>query len=73
MGPAGMSDDVFHWKGPIDFCTLVLIVAGGFQLGLQGLFEFDFTGWLFGSWQKGLYDLIGFAAVWQLWRQRFFG
>jgi len=66
-----MQDDI-HWQAPIDMCTLVLIIAAGFELGLQGVFGIELIKWLFGSWQTGVYDLIGFAAVWQLWRQSIF-
>ena len=45
---------------PIDFPTLVLILAAGLELGSQGFFRFSFFGWLFGSWK-----------TWQLCRQRF--
>jgi uncharacterized membrane protein YuzA (DUF378 family) len=65
-----MEDDI-HWQWPIDSLTLILIVLAGFQLGLLGLFNIDFISWLFGGWQLRVYDLIGFAAVWQLCRQRF--
>ena len=66
-----MQDDI-HWQAPIDMCTLVLIIAAGFELGLQGVFGIELIKWLFGSWQTGVYDLIGFAAFWQLWRRSIF-
>jgi uncharacterized membrane protein YuzA (DUF378 family) len=56
---------------PIDFPTLVLILAAGLELGSQGFFGFSFFGWLFGSWKTAAYQITGFAAIWQLCRQRF--
>jgi uncharacterized membrane protein YuzA (DUF378 family) len=55
----------------IDFLTLVLILAAGFQLGIQGVFDFDVTGWLLGTDAAIAYDVIGAAAIWQLLRQKF--
>jgi uncharacterized membrane protein YuzA (DUF378 family) len=56
---------------PIDFPTLVLILAAGLELGTQGVFGFSFYGWLFGSWVPLAYQITGLAAVWQICRQRF--
>lgn len=70
-GGGTMSDG--FWHAPIDFLTLVLIVAAGFELGLIGFFNFSAVTWLLGSWHNVAYDVIGVSAVWQLSRQRFFG
>jgi uncharacterized membrane protein YuzA (DUF378 family) len=67
-----MEEDI-RWRAPIDFCTLVLILIAGFQLGLLGFFELDLMQWALGSWQSTIYMVIGLSAVWQLWRQRFLG
>ena len=70
--PGAVMQDDISLAAPIDFFTLVLIIAAEFELGLQGVFGIHSIKWIFGSWQTGVYDLIGFAAVWQLWRQRIF-
>jgi hypothetical protein len=61
------------WKAPIDFLSLVLILVAGIELGLIGLFGFSVLAWLFGSWRPFVYDVVGVSAVWQIFRQRFFG
>jgi uncharacterized membrane protein YuzA (DUF378 family) len=66
-----MSDG--FWRAPIDFLTLILILAAGIELGLIGFFGFSFLTRLFGSGYTVAYDVIGVSAVWQLTRQRFFG
>lgn len=55
----------------IDFPSLVLIIAAGAQLGVQGFFGYDTIGHLFGENEKFVFMLIGLSAVWQLFRQRF--
>ena len=55
----------------VDFPTLVLVIAAGLQLGLQGLFGINSAAWLFGSWANTIFALMGLSAVWQLWLQRF--
>lgn len=55
----------------LDFPTLVLILAAGFELGSLGMFGFSLFGWALGSWKLLAYDAVGLAAIWQLCRQRF--
>jgi uncharacterized membrane protein YuzA (DUF378 family) len=55
----------------IDFPSLILIIAGGVQLGLLGFLDVDAIGRLFGQNEKFVFMLIGLSAVWQLFRQRF--
>jgi uncharacterized membrane protein YuzA (DUF378 family) len=55
----------------LDFPSLVLIIAGGFQLGLLGLFGWDAAAAIFGAHTKAAYIAVGISAVWQLLRQRF--
>lgn len=43
----------------IDLPTLLLILAAGFELGLQGWFGFSIVGWLFGTWKIVAYEVIG--------------
>jgi uncharacterized membrane protein YuzA (DUF378 family) len=63
-----MSDG--FWHAPIDFLTLILILTAGIELGLLGFFDFSLVTWLFGSWHRYAYDIIGVSAIWQLSRQR---
>jgi len=55
----------------IDFTTLVLVILGGIQLGLIGVFGFGSAVVLPDPYAKPLFVLIGFSAVWQLFRQKF--
>jgi uncharacterized membrane protein YuzA (DUF378 family) len=57
--------------GWIDFLTLVLIVAAGFQLGIRAAFGVDAAAAIFGSEDRILFILMGLSAVWQLFRQKF--
>jgi hypothetical protein len=54
---------IIMFRGLIDFLTLVLILAAGLQLGLQGFFGWDAVGLLFGAHER-------ISAVWQIFRQR---
>jgi uncharacterized membrane protein YuzA (DUF378 family) len=64
-----MSDG--FWYGLLDFLTLAMLLAAGVELAVIGLFGFSVLTWLFGSGQRIVYDAMGFAAIWQLIRQRF--
>jgi uncharacterized membrane protein YuzA (DUF378 family) len=55
----------------IDFPTLILIIVGGLDLGLQGFFGYDAAAAIFGSNAKFAYMAIGLSAIWQLMRQKF--
>jgi uncharacterized membrane protein YuzA (DUF378 family) len=57
-------------RGLIDFLTLVLILAAGLQLGLQGFFGWDAAGHLFGEHERIAFMIVGLSAVWQIFRQR---
>jgi len=56
---------------PIDFSTLLLIIAAGLQLGLLGFFGFNVAEHIFGSYVTLAYEIIGASALWQLFRQKF--
>jgi uncharacterized membrane protein YuzA (DUF378 family) len=56
----------------IDFPTLILVIAGGLNLGVLGFFGFDVAGAIFGPSVRIVYAIIGLSAGWQLWRQKFF-
>jgi uncharacterized membrane protein YuzA (DUF378 family) len=50
-----------------------MILLAGIELGLLGAFGFSLFGWLLGSWRPYAYDLAGISAVWQFFRQPWFG
>jgi len=53
----------------INVITLVLLIVGGLNWGLVGLFGFDLVAALFGEMSplsRIVYVLVGISAVWQL-------
>ena len=46
---------------------LILMIVGGINWGLVGLFQFDFVGWLLSGsasiWSRIVFTLVGVAAV----------
>lgn len=54
----------------INIITLFLVIIGGLNWGLVGLFEFDLVAALFGGQDSApariVYVLVGISAVWQL-------
>ena len=58
-----------HLSGTILIvCTgIVLMIVGGINWGLVGLFQFDFVGWLLGGsasiWSRIVFTLVGLAAL----------
>ena len=54
----------------INIITLLLVIIGGLNWGLVGLFQFDLVAALFGGQESLLsrivYILVGISAVWQL-------
>jgi uncharacterized membrane protein YuzA (DUF378 family) len=55
----------------VDFPTLVLIIAAGFQIGFQAFFGVNAAETIFGGYAKIIFMLMGLSAIWQLFRQRF--
>ncbi len=55
----------------INILTLFLVIVGGINWGLVGLFQFDLVAALFGGQQAALsrlvYVLVGASALWQLY------
>ncbi|MBY6241315.1 DUF378 domain-containing protein [Methylosinus sp. Sm6] len=55
---------------PLNLITLVLVIIGGLNWGLVGLFDFNLVGAIFGGEDATLarlvYILVGLSAVWQL-------
>lgn len=53
----------------INIITLILVIIGGLNWGLVGLFQFDLVATLFGAGSmlsRIVYILVGASAVWQL-------
>lgn len=54
----------------VNLITLILIIIGGVNWLLVGLFQFDLVAAIFGSQDSGLvrivYILVGLSALWQL-------
>ncbi len=52
----------------IDKIALILIIIGGLNWGLVGVFGFDLVAWIFGGSKEILsrlvYTLVGIGAVW---------
>ena len=51
-----------------DKLALILLIIGGINWGLVGIFEFDMVGWLFGGTEsvlsRAVYILVAISAVW---------
>jgi uncharacterized membrane protein YuzA (DUF378 family) len=53
----------------INIVTLVLLIVGGLNWGLVGLFDFDLVAALFGEMSplsRIVYVLVGASALWQI-------
>lgn len=53
-------------KNPVNVIALVLIIVGGLNWGLVGLFNFDLVATIFGDMSlisRVVYSLVGVAAV----------
>ncbi len=54
---------------PLNLITLILLIVGGLNWGLVGLFDFDLVATLFGAGSllsRIVYVLVGASALWQL-------
>lgn len=53
----------------LNLTTLILVIVGGLNWGLVGLFGFDLVAALFGvgsALSRAVYILVGLAAAWQI-------
>jgi uncharacterized protein len=53
----------------INIVTLILVIVGGLNWGLVGLFDFDLVATLFGEMSplsRIVYILVGASALWQV-------
>jgi uncharacterized protein len=54
---------------PVDWTALVLLIIGGLNWGLMGLFSFDLVARLFGDMtiiSRIVYILVGISALWSI-------
>jgi uncharacterized membrane protein YuzA (DUF378 family) len=54
---------------PLNLLTLILVIIGGLNWGLVGLFNWDLVAALFGTGSvlaRIVYILVGVSAIWQL-------
>jgi uncharacterized protein len=58
---------MLHKKcGVLGWICLILVIIGGINWGLVGLFGFNLVAFLFGSWpaiERIIYILVGIAAI----------
>jgi uncharacterized membrane protein YuzA (DUF378 family) len=57
-------------KSVIDWIALVLVIIGGLNWGLVGIFQLDLVAKIFGSvtWLMNVvYILVGIAALWMIY------
>ena len=63
-----MRNEVF--KRMWDKLALILLIIGGVNWGLVGIFEFDLVAWLFGGAaslvSRAIYILVAISAVWRI-------
>lgn len=55
---------------PLDWVAIVLLIVGGLNWGLVGLFDFNLVTALFGQWQileRIVYVVVGASAVYSIW------
>jgi len=63
-------DSIMAKKKPYEWVAVVLLVIGGLNWGLVGLFNFDLVEAILGSvpvLQKIVYILVGLAAVYMIY------
>ena len=54
----------------IDWIALILVLVGGLNWGLVGVFQLNLVEILFNSLliQRVVYTLVGLATLWKIWR-----
>lgn len=53
----------------LDLIVIILLIIGGINWGLVGLFDFNLVGYIFSSIPliaKLIYDLVGLAAIYKI-------
>lgn len=57
-------------KNPLDLVALILLIIGGLNWGLVGLFEFDLVAAIFGAGSllaKIIYVIVGLAGLYTIY------
>ena len=57
-------------KSAIDWIALILLIIGGLNWGLVGIWNFDLVAWVFGAASTIatiVYILVGVAALWTIY------
>jgi uncharacterized membrane protein YuzA (DUF378 family) len=57
-------------KSAIDWIALVLVIVGGLNWGLVGLFNFDLVAAIFGEMStisRAVYSLVGLSAIYMIY------
>jgi len=57
-------------KSTIDWIALILLVIGGLNWGLVGIWNFDLVAWIFGAGSVVatiVYILVGVAGLWGIY------
>lgn len=58
------------WMSTIDWIAMALMIVGGLNWGLVGLFDFDLVAFLFGDQSlvsRVIYAAVGIAAIYSLY------
>nr|PZN85018.1 MAG: DUF378 domain-containing protein [Pseudomonadota bacterium] len=50
----------------LNLITLILIIIGGLNWGLVGLFDYNLVEAIFGSFARLIYVIVGLSALYQL-------
>ncbi len=50
----------------LNLLTLLLVIVGGLNWGLVGLFNLDLVSAIFGTFSRLIYVLVGLSALYQL-------
>jgi hypothetical protein len=56
-------------KNAVDWIALILLIIGGLNWGLVGIWNFNLVTWIFGAASlvaKIIYVLVGFSALWMV-------
>lgn len=54
----------------LNILTLMLVIVGGLNWALVGIFDFDLVATVFGAGSllaRMVYVVVGLSAIWQLW------
>lgn len=50
----------------LNLITLILVIIGGLNWGLIGLFDYDLIGAIFGTFSRLIWVIVGLSALYQL-------